>query len=196
MIGLDEWKAMDTSSLHREKLGFLKCKSQGEFALGAGAQSAAVAPSGKAGSFGGAFDNPVAAAGVSTLNWNYKGLPNFFELSKNALEYKPDHQDKSKRELRVIFSIRVTRAIEYTTTPDGAAKAKPHGRLAVIEGAEADRVLAAVSTSEVYFERPANAPRLDGQLELASLFNPYWQARLRATPPATITLARALQEAK
>ena len=36
--------------------------------------------------------------------------------------------------------------------------------------------LHAISSAEVYFQRPA--ARRDGRIEYASLFNPYWQARL------------------
>jgi len=37
----------------------------------------------------------------------------------------------------------------------------------------------AISTAEVYFERPPDSPSRDpGIIELGSLFNPYWQVRL------------------
>jgi hypothetical protein len=49
-------------------------------------------------------------------------------------------------------------------------------------------VLAAVSTSEVFFRRPA---RDDGRTELASLFNPYWQVHLISTSSAEIAQAIA-----
>ncbi len=62
----------------------------------------------------------------------------------------------------------------------------PHG-IATLEGDSepaapllADQALHALSTAEVYFQRPE--PRADGRVEYPSLFNPYWQARLVSTP--------------
>jgi hypothetical protein len=121
MVGLEEWKAMDTASLHRKGPGFFGCKSGGEQPLGYASQSAADNPQEGGGDFGGAYDNPRAAGMAKSGSWGYKGLPNFFELSKKALEYAPGNPDASKRELRVIFSIRVTRDESQTRTPDGTS---------------------------------------------------------------------------
>ncbi len=191
MVGLDEWKAIDTGSLHLKHFSFTGCKSE-EIPMGFGTQSAADEPSSANSNFEDANDNPIATGLAKGSNWKYNGLPKFFELSKRALEYGSANTDPAKKELRVIFSIRVTRNKNQTKTPDGTTAVRPSGRLAVFEGAEKNNILAAVSTSEVYFERPADAPRADGNLELASLFNPYWQVRLRATPPETLAFARTL----
>ncbi|MFC3379628.1 hypothetical protein ACFOLJ_27805 [Rugamonas sp. CCM 8940] len=67
---------------------------------------------------------------------------------------------------------------------------KPSGRLALIDGKPAAGVLAAVATSEVFFQRPVG--RSDGKTELASLFNPYWQAHLVSTSAADMAIAMTL----
>lgn len=50
--------------------------------------------------------------------------------------------------------------------------------------------LAAVATSEVFFQRPA--ARSDGRTELASLFNPYWQVHLFSMSAADMATAMGL----
>jgi hypothetical protein len=42
----------------------------------------------------------------------------------------------------------------------------------------------------VYFRRPV--PRADGRVELPSLFNPYWQARLTEPTDTQRAIAEAL----
>jgi len=68
---------------------------------------------------------------------------------------------------------------------------KPSGKLAVFEGEEAGGVMAAVATSEVFFDRPEK--RLDGHQELPSLFNPFWQVHLVTNSPASLAAAIAKQ---
>lgn len=49
----------------------------------------------------------------------------------------------------------------------------------------ADQALSAMSTAQVYYDRPTNLDflrRQDGQRELGNLFEPYWQVRLISTP--------------
>jgi hypothetical protein len=49
------------------------------------------------------------------------------------------------------------------------------GRLRMTENFNRGRI-STIAAAQVYFRRPA--PRADGRIELPSLFNPYWQARL------------------
>ncbi len=63
------------------------------------------------------------------------------------------------------------------------------GRLRMTENYERNRITS-VGAAEVYFRRPA--PRADGRVELPSLFNPYWQARLIEPTLLQRTAARAL----
>jgi hypothetical protein len=126
----------------------------------------------------------------SAKDWGYRGVPNFFDLSSVALGYTPENTDVDKRDPRLKFAIRLTRANTDAATSTGTSQVKPSGRMDVFQGAEAKGVMAAVSSSEVYFERMAPNPM--GK-ELPSLFNPYWQAHLIANPPAVLAAAAALQ---
>ena len=63
------------------------------------------------------------------------------------------------------------------------------GRLRMTEDFLRNRITS-VGAAEVYFRRPT--PRADGRVELPSLFNPYWQARLTEPTLAQRTLARTL----
>jgi hypothetical protein len=83
----------------------------------------------------------------------------------------------------------LTRAKNDARTSEGSSNVKPSGRLARFDSNLASDVLAAVSTSEVFFQRPG--PQSDGRTELASLFNPYWQVHLVATSSADIAQAIA-----
>jgi Putative Flp pilus-assembly TadE/G-like len=63
------------------------------------------------------------------------------------------------------------------------------GRMRMTENTNRDRI-ATIAAAEVYFERPAR--RSDGRVELPSLFNPYWQARLAEPSIAQRAVAEAL----
>ncbi|MBB5606654.1 MULTISPECIES: pilus assembly protein TadG-related protein [unclassified Janthinobacterium] len=192
LIDFDEWKAMDTASLHHwswhtHGIFHLPTCDDDELPLGYGTQAAATGSPDDAGArYGNSRpDNPRASAAASSADWGYSGLPTFYDLSMPALAYtSTDPQPRLK------FAIRLTRAREQLATSDGTSVVKPSGRLAIIDGKPVANVLAAVASSEVYFERPAG--RDDGKTELASLFNPYWQARLISTSTADMALAMAL----
>lgn len=129
-------------------------------------------------------DNPDASDEAGSIDWHYSGLPTFNDLSPAALGYlAPDSTPRLK------FSIRLTRGKDQAKTSDGTSAVKPTGRLSIIDGKPASNVLAAVATSEVFFQRPV--ARDDGKTELASLFNPYWQVHLIPTSAADMALAIA-----
>jgi len=177
LIGFDEWRASDRARLVTErwgKKGWLSwgCKTISTYNLGDG-------------------DRKANKGGI---DWLYSGVPTFYDLSTEALAYTPDNADENKRDPRLKFTIRLTRDKDQTMTSDGRSAIKPTGRMAVFDGAPAKDVLAAVATSEVYFERPV--ARDDGKKELPSLFNPYWQAHLSPTSAASLAAALALQEPK
>ena len=187
LIGFDEWRAMDTASLHewkwRVRLFRTSCDER-ETPIGYGAQGAGNAHRGGDSGFGGSrSDNRAASSRASSSAWQYSGLPSFFDLSDAALKAPQD----SPPVLR--FSIRLTRAKLDARTSEGSSSVKPSGGLAQFDSNLASDVLAAVSTSEVFFRRPG--PRSDGRTELASLFNPYWQVHLVATSSADIAQAIA-----
>lgn len=167
--GYDDWKASDRAGLKAESmhLSFTgpKCKTDAQYPLGDGAQSA--------------------------RDWGYTGVPNFYDLSAKALAYGPDHADAAKRDPRLKFAIRLTRATGETKTSAGRSLIKPSGKMEIYQGSQAGGEMAAVATSEVYFERAT--ARADGATELASLFNPYWQVHLVGNSTATVAAAIALQ---
>ncbi len=196
LIGFDEWKAMDTASLHHwswhmHGIFRLPTCDEDEMALGYGTQAAAAGPTDDGSATYGysRSDNPAASASASSADWHYSGLPAFYDLSAPALAYLSTDPNP-----RLKFAIRLTRAKEQLKTSDGTSGVRPSGRLAIIDGKPAADVLAAVATSEVYFERPS--ARGDGRSELASLFNPYWQAHLISTSAADLAIAMTLGGAR
>ncbi len=165
--GFDEWTANDSASLNVESfhMGIWDwgCKTDWNMALGSGSQSA---------------NNSSGSSG----DWNYTGVPIYYELSKKALQ---------EADPRLKFSIRLMRAKAQARTSAGTSPIKPAGQLKLYQGSEAGGVLAAVATSEVYFARPK--ARGDGKKETGSLFNPYWQVHLIANSTADIAAVMALQ---
>lgn len=173
--GLDAWEASDNAAITSEKwkLGgkifpSYKCRNDAGYGLGSGAKAARVSPSGS--------------------DWKYTGVPSFFELSSEALAYGPSNTDPDKKEARLQFAIRLTRAKAEQHTSAGSSEVRPAGRLAIFEGDQAKDVMAAVATSEVFFDR------MDGAKEIGSLFNPYWHAHLVGNSAAVINVAKARQE--
>lgn len=163
--GFDSWSANDAANMSAEALrGFFpRCRTIQTWNLGRGSR----------------------VANRSTGAWFYSGVPSFFDLS-------PAARAASVTDPRLRFAIRLTRANTEARTSMGTSGIKPSGRMDLYEGAEARNVMAAVATSEVFFERPT--PRQDGRRELASLFNPYWQVRLVGNSTAVVAAAIALQQ--
>lgn len=169
--GYDDWKAQDRANLRTESwhIGTFSfgCKTDADYKLGAGSQSAA--------------------------DWGYSGIPDFQELSAKALAYGPGNADAGKRDPRLRFAIRLTRAAGVQRTSSGTSAIRPAGSMAIYDGAQAGGRMAAIGSSEVYFDRPLRSSRADGRSELASLFNPYWQVRLTGSSTADLAKALALQ---
>lgn len=201
LIGFDEWKAMDTLSEKRwapANKTDIFCRALVEHPSGWGRQSAADEPG---------FDpdyrhydysrivNPAAGALAqvsSSTDWGYSGLPDFFDLSEEALE---------QGDPRLAFAIRVRRQKTQTRTSEGRSSIRSTPRLnAYVAAPAGGDEFVAVSASEVFFERPpAERDNRYGRTlgkprEIGSLFNPYWQVRLIHSP-ASIRKAQTLQGA-
>lgn len=195
MIGLDEWMAVDTSSLHPRHFSLsifsFGCRGDAEIALGYAVQTATSTDDGDNGAnFGGSGDNGDARASASSNNFGgYTGLPRFFDLRQAALDYGPGNTDVNKNALHVMFSVRVVRAKAQANTSAGRSAIKPSGAFALFQGSEVGAMSAAVATADVFFERADHFS--GGRKELASLFNPYWQVRLGATSAAALADAVA-----
>ena len=173
LIGAYAWRGIDTLSAHID-LGILAQ----EIPLGWGAAEQRrpandatgypweQLPAELAGfTIGAARTGPVQA---------YRGLPEVRDV------VQPARQD----ERRVTYSVALRMPQTRIDTADRLLV--PHGLWGA--AAEPERFAAnfsssalhALGSAEVYFRRPEG--RADGRREFASLFSPYWQARLATTP--------------
>jgi len=120
--------------------------------------------------------NSYAMAGVR--RWPGGGLPAYREVAPKRLADP----------LRFAVAVGLQSSV-VKTTDAGSAVSAPIGQFRY---AALGRIGAiTVSTAaETYFSRPER--RADGRLELATLFRPYWQARLSAVTPQEEALARRL----
>lgn len=185
LIGMDEWRAVDTASFHQHQLhkgkNILPSCELAEQPLGVGAQGAHLP--GRQGSatgwWGGApADNPVAYGMASTAHWSrYSGLPAYTDLSPVWL---------SSAAPRWVQAVRLVKPQGLLRTTDGEGPWAPGGgnRLQAYSTQAAAGEWVAVSAVQVFFERPPTHTTnwrgavLGAPQETGSLFNPYWQARL------------------
>ncbi len=178
-LGLDEWEAVDTSAWHGKYMRKGKCRSR-ETPLGYGSAEAGAGDGLSTSDLGGSGRNGDTASWAvgNHATLSYAGLPAFYELSPAAL---------SAARPAARFAVRVNRRSDDLHVTGRAAHAQPTGHLALM-GPGDGRSMAALSAVEVYFERLS--ARDDGREELASLFNPFWHARLVA--PSTAAVAETL----
>lgn len=186
LIGMDEWRAVDTASFHRHQLSkgknILPSCERVETPLGVGEQQAHSAGADQADSLAvageAAQDNPVAYGQASSAHWqHYSGLPVYTDLSPAWL---------TVADPRWVMAVRVAKPQSRLRTADGAGPwlAAPDNRLQGYHTASADQVWVAVSAVQVFFQRPPEHPHNTVGMqrgtpsEVGSLFNPYWQSRL------------------
>lgn len=125
--------------------------------------------------------NPMAnsyAMGAAQ-RWPGGGLPTYHDIvmSRTALP------------LRFALAVSLDSDVLKTTDADSALTA-PVGRFRYA-ALERSAAIKASSAAETYFSRPER--RADGRGELATLFRPYWQARLSAVTPQEALQARIAQ---
>lgn len=138
--------------------------------------------------------NPYASslAVSGQASWPGRGLPSFAEIAAAG-------QPGDAPTLR--FAVRVYRPVASTgtsTVPSARSAGAGEGG-STLSGAGAMRmaspaaggVVAAIAAAETFYERPA--PRADGRHEMASLFQPYWHARLTPIRDDERARARGLQ---
>ena len=152
LVNYDEWRATDiaTYTEYYVRRGWfsISCRSQTS-RLGYGSQSA-------------------SSASASTSDWTYSGIPNYVDLTSEAL---------SKDDPRLLYAVQLRRSLAQTSTSEGRSGVKNTERINPYRAnAAADNALFGLAGVEVFFQRPDN--RVDGQTELPSLFNPYWQVHL------------------
>lgn len=183
LIGFDAWRGMDTISL-RVPTFF----SSREVPVAWGAAEIRETANGARGVHGGSWrDNPRTSNQANrslSAKSGYQGLPPYRDL--------PAARRGAPTTLR--FDYALTLPAAAVATSDQAL-----GRPATVVPGEAELPFApvyargelqAAASAQVSFVRPES--RRDGRLELPSLFNPYWQARLvptTATQRATVAAA-------
>ena len=204
LLGFDEWKAMDTLSEKRwvpkSKTDAL-CLAIAETPAGWGLQAALPQSSSDTPDldpthYDGSLPINPGSSGMAMLfsssSWDYSGIPNFYDLSEDMLK---------QEDPRLQFAIRVRRDTSQTVTSEGRSAIANTPRLNAYHAQTAGgSELVAVSASEVYFQRSADAK--DNQYgqstgkprELGSLFNPYWQVHLIQSADS-IRKAQAMQGA-
>ncbi len=203
LVGFDEWKALDTLSekaWYRTKSGACLIRKN---PAAWGTQTAADDPStgfnptlyGQA-----PIVNPGAtglAIAMSSEEWDYSGLPGFYDLSEKALK---------EDDPRLRHAVRLRRPKDQTLTSEGRSEIKNSGsgnRLGQTLNAyqalpAGGDDFVAVSASEVFFSREGESKDnvygkgIGKPREIGSLFNPYWQVRLIQSD-AAIQAAQALQ---
>jgi Putative Flp pilus-assembly TadE/G-like len=187
LSGFDQWRASDRLTEHQRFLrnsrwGFPSCRTR-QVANGRGSQLA------------------VAAADASSDDWNYRGLPPFTDLS----QINPEGPNEPN-EPTMLTGIVLTRKTAQTQTSEGLSEIKSTARLNNYRAqtAGSEQQMAAVSTSEVFFQRydtskddPASKDNPYGlsigrPREIGSLFNPYWQVKL-VQSDTNINAAQAAQ---
>ncbi|WP_088139621.1 pilus assembly protein TadG-related protein [Achromobacter xylosoxidans] len=124
------------------------------------------------------ISNPMANsyAMAAAQRWPGRGLPAYRDIAL----------PRSGEPLRFAVAVRLVGSSLKTTDADSAVRA-PLGRFRYAALGPEDAVTV-TSAAETYFARPER--RADGRDELATLFRPYWQARLSATTAGEAAQAR------
>lgn len=199
---VDGWKSMDTLSFHRYWIrwrnGVPRCR-QSETPVGYGTgMSENQLPDQRYSYRNSRRENPRAsrmadtvgiARGFAPDSITGGEIPAYFDLSEQTLR---------QGDPRARLTIRVSKRQQDLKYSRGNSAVNPAGQLELYEGKTFSREIAAVSSVEVYFERPDGANNIANgrnKRELGSLFNPYWQAHLVTPSPASIAMARSKQGA-
>ena len=194
---VDGWKSMDTLSAHHYRVRRWRCR-RSERPIGYGSAASDDALADGAYSYGGSRStNPRASSRAESPDGIASGfdpaattvgggaIPTFRELSDRAL---------AMDEPATRLTIRVTKSAIAQRFSGGSSSVKPAGRLQLFDGAMVGGVSAAISSVEVFFERPDTGnTRHPGRTELGSLFSPYWQARLAPVSAAARAQAQLRQ---
>jgi hypothetical protein len=177
MDGLDRWEAVDTGSIHdwrRRRFISRSCRDREDLALGWGAgEASAAAPLAGLVAYPGNTRDNFMATRLATLDLvdpsagsfpRYDGIARIRDLNYAAL----DNPRFPATRVAVLARIEGDRVRTADSLNLGT------GRLRLFDRFAGNRIWS-LSAAEVYFRRPAGeAPRI----EYASLYSPYWQARL------------------
>ncbi len=169
LLGEYSWRGVDSFSTHID-FGFFSS----ELPIGWGAAEQRQRAVTQRGEHGGSRQrNPRAtrlAERSMNLRSNYRGVPEIRDVRR------PARQD----ERRLRYAVNLLLPAAQLQSPDRLLGIT---RLEAFEGGQINTLpehvgggLQALASAEVYFQRPT--ARRDGRQEFASLFSPYWQARL------------------
>jgi hypothetical protein len=123
--------------------------------------------------------------GVTYNHRVYAGIQSFRDLNYASLARRPgDSRVRNPMSELALIVRQAGGAVRTANTLNVGV-----GRLRMTENFNRGRV-ATVAAAQVYFRRPV--PRADGRVELPSLFNPYWQARLTEPTDTQRAIAEAL----
>ncbi len=183
---LDRWEAQDNLSEWRYSLGKgLRCRRREEPMAWADRNAEGVSNTPRP---TGTRDNPDAFdlsrdRDTQYTVDSYAGIQPFRDLAYDNLTSGDANVRNPRANVAVVVSLGGENLRTANTLNVGV------GRLRMPENLERNRITS-VGAAEVYFRRPS--PRSDGMVELPSLFNPYWQARLVEPSLAQRAAARAL----
>ncbi len=184
--GLDRWEAADTASLHdnrRRGLFGRRCRRAESLPLGWGAAEAGLdGPMGRiVARSGGVATNPTALSfaerqldapdgtapsdmAVASAPGDYSGSARVRELAYENL----DSQRYPGTRLAVLARVEASSLFRNPSLDRPADRLRP-------PGGHAGSRLWALAAAQAHFVRPPSGP---ARQEFASLYNPYWQARL------------------
>ncbi|MBF7683657.1 Tad domain-containing protein [Acinetobacter sp. B5B] len=194
LINLNEWKGVDTLSIHREYMYFKKFKFRhGHQEIPIGWGSSAISNDGKdratnSGIYGGANStNPNARKKAESYrpDWDVKrtrsntsgiGIPKFYDLD--------DIKDKNPV-FPLVISLKKQK--EKLTTANRNSNLQIGSKLALLDNYDelnqkplSNGNMRAITTADVYFQRPWNMEVQKNSIdhEIGSLFSPYWKVRI------------------
>lgn len=186
LLGDGQWRGLDTLSLHARS-GILFGRWREQVPVGWGAASNG-GPTPLRGFHGGSRSVNPRATGLAEAAMraasSYRGVAPAHELRLRRDRQRP----------RRVWTIRVVQSRESLALADrwlGISRLiTPDGHGVDVGGALHGDGIFASAAAEVFFERYEQ--RRDGREELASLFNPYWRARLTRVSAADRLLAGAV----
>lgn len=194
---MTQWKGLDTHSLHYRRLTWRGWRhTERTISYGtavARATGGDADGSNRAGYSSAAGTNPRSTSRSRNFmpNWDSRrqgsmsgeyGVPSYWDLS--AMQLKQDEPTQG-------FSVKISKSSNQLDTTSGNSNFKVGSAIDI----SSIHNMTAVSTAQVYFERPlhdrnGNQAFLNsGKFEKASLFNPYWQVRLVDNTASTMTQA-------
>jgi hypothetical protein len=184
VVGEYSWRGVDTLSTHID----LVVTNQ-EIPIGWGASEQRRLPVARRGEHGGSLRTNPRASRLALRQLiplqQYRGVPEIRDV------VRPDVRDT--RSLVYSVALQLPHASMITADrlflPEGLQQT--HGESVGVAPNLAADAMHALGSAEVYFQRPAD--RADDRREYASLFSPYWQARLTETPSSARTITAPLR---